>query len=93
MTRHVFISGGQRFTRIHKSQARRMWAGEARYTIALCPVKLRPGFPFSPHITCFNQEQKERAFEAVVGSFIWYNCTCNETGYYPAFYLVEGRAT
>lgn len=88
MNAYVVRSGKTVFRRITKAAARRAWATEAR-NIALCPANLRPGFPWSPHMTYRIDDQIEKGFEYVVDAFTYYNCSTRETGLYPAFYLVE----
>ena len=79
------------FTRITKRQARKTFADGG--TIVLCPRKLRPGFPFSPHTTANGAEQRGR--HSWAGVNLWdrlhnewthYNASY-EAGYYPAYYL------
>jgi len=83
--------------RISKAKARRLWG---KRNMSLCPVKLRPGFPWRPNIDVFateiakaqaseyEHERKAADFDTYVQNFEWYNCTCNETGTYTAFYLI-----
>lgn len=73
--------------RISKAKARLLWGKNK--TISICPVKLMPDGPWRPNVDYLEEEQKGRGFDAVVNSFIYYNCCWNETGYYPAFYLRE----
>jgi hypothetical protein len=87
MNAYTIRSEGTSFTRISKAKARKLWS-EAKHNIALCPVKLRPGFPWAPQFTFLAGEQKELDFNWCVTRFVWYNCQHNEIGYYPAFYLV-----
>ena len=56
--------------------------------IVLCPCKLRPGFPFSPHLTIHSQKwvNEGKTFEQMVKEFIYYNCS-HEAGYYPHYYI------
>lgn len=41
----------ERFVSITKREARKLFANNT--TFILCPHKLRPGFPFSPHVMVF----------------------------------------
>ena len=86
MNAFIRLSGGSQYRRISKAKARKLWGTGP--TISLCPVKLRPGGPWQSDIRYFVEEQREREFDRLVNSFVWYNCQHNETGYYPAFYLV-----
>ena len=78
------------YTRISTAKARKLWG---TVDIALCPVNLRPGYPWASHITvrAFNPDVYSYNFDDMVRDFEGYNCTMNETGYYTAFYLVEER--
>lgn len=56
------------FIRVSKSVARtRLFSG---LPVAFCPVKLRPGFPWSPHCTI----SPEHAAEKVRWALQWENC-------------------
>lgn len=87
--RHFTIkSGATTFTRVSKARARQLWG---KRDIAFCPVNLRPGFPWSPHITYFAQavaDDPRAEFDKGVNAFEWYNCSDRETGLYTAFYLI-----
>jgi len=48
MRHFVIKSGATTFTRVSKARARQLWG---KRDIAFCPVNLRPGFPWAPHIT------------------------------------------
>lgn len=75
-----------KFKRINKTIARKLWDnGNNDKPIYFCPVNLRPGPPFNPEI-CFYKTGEN--FEKCVNAFEFYNCTCKETGYYTAFYIV-----
>lgn len=86
MTRMTFSDSGATYTRISKREAVRMYT--TGQSFAACPVKLRPGFPFAPHIMIHPDET--RSFDQMINSFKYYNCS-HETGYYPAFYRVTER--
>lgn len=89
------------FTRISKRAAEKRYnAGEV---VILCPVKLRPGFPFFPEIPVQREEfsplggdgfnivvPRSRDFETVVNAFCFYNCSAG-AGKYPAFYVREAQ--
>lgn len=81
------------FIRISQREAkRRFFAGE---TIVLCPCKLRPGLPFSPHVPVSGAKHRAEAYgnptnaelwKRMYNAFTYYNCMW-ETGYYPYYYL------
>lgn len=78
------------YTRISKRKARKLWEA-GNMNIAVCPAKLRPGFPWAPHIMLgTSEEHYERGFNKLVVDFEWYNCSY-ETGYYSAFYIVSRK--
>jgi hypothetical protein len=96
MQRYTIQDGATTYTRISKSDARKMFdAGEVFYIIA---HKMRPGFPFSLGTTIDGAHVRaersltptyptlESLFDATVKEFCWYNANCHETGLYPAFY-------
>jgi hypothetical protein len=102
MNRHVITDGAQRYTRISKAQARRIFESgkDSFYIIA---HKMRPGMPFSMGMTIdcarYATENAERAkygseligFDSMTANFCYYNANCHETGTYAAFYLVADR--
>lgn len=84
-----------RFVRISKRAAFLRWITGKR--IVLCPVKLHPGYPWSPHMPMpdlahelarYTADEKTPAqlWTDRVNNFSYYNCS-HETGYYPAFYV------
>jgi len=95
MIKHIISDGASTYTRISKNEARKRF--DAGKDFALCPVKLRPGFPWAPHMTVRSGEHKAngRTFEQLLNEFCYYNANCNETGLYAAFYLVteKGKTT
>lgn len=91
MHRHVITDGSQTYTRVSKVEARKLFtAGKPFYVIA---VKMRPGFPFSLGMVIdpVRYQDEGRGFDWMVSNFQYYNCDCNETGTYAAFYLVTAR--
>lgn len=98
MQHHVFMDDDITYTRISKMRARGLWG---KVDIALCPVNFRPGRPWAPHMVMRAEEireeeaseyefvRKRARFDTVVRSFEMYNCHCNETGHYTAFYLMK----
>lgn len=85
------------FIKISKQEARRRFGnGE---TIVLCPRKLRPGFPFAPHVTVNGSRWRQETYgnptnselwDRMYNSFCFYNCSW-ETGYYPHYYLEQQK--
>ena len=83
--KHYTIDG---YTRVSKARARKMYNdGE---TVYFCACNLRPGKPYFPEIAV-NKEYDFQMFENRINAFEFYNCTCNETGRYAAFYIKEGN--
>lgn len=75
------------YMRISKRAAKKIWNnGENETVIYFCPVNLRPGWPWNPEIAFYKTGEN---FEKSVAAFEYYNCTCNETGRYTAFYIME----
>lgn len=91
MNHYTITDQAHHYERVSKAYARKHYQQER---IAMCPVKLRPGFPFFPHME-MNQEpytpvwdgDDRGTFDAQVRSFEHYNCAY-ETGYYAAFYRI-----
>lgn len=85
------------FRRIAKIKARKRYDnGE---TIYLCPIKLRPGYPWHPEVAITKTDDRSddmaqyfvsstSEFDNVVNSFEYYNCNYS-VGIYPAFYVKE----
>jgi len=84
------------FRRITKTAARKRF--EQGLNFHIIAHKMRPGFPFQMGMDVFPQfianraivsgESNQQTFDAMVNQFTYYNCS-HETGYYPAFYIVE----
>jgi hypothetical protein len=70
----------QNYKRVSKAQAEKIWKEGGILVIAAC--KMDPETEFGFEIT---ENREPEQWEAVINSFIYYNCTY-ETGYYPAFY-------
>lgn len=49
MNRYTWTENGFTFKRINKAQARRAYNNGLR--VVVCPVNLRPGYPFHPEIS------------------------------------------
>ena len=88
MKKVIIQNGNTTYTRISKKKAEKLFNSGTDLLVA-CPVKLRPGFPFACHMPLPNNNKTEERFEQVVNAFEYYNCTCNETGKYSAFYLIN----
>lgn len=82
---------GQRYERISKAKARRLFDGGG--TVILCPCKLYPfgGWMCGTFVRKEDYERQPVTLDAVVRGYTLYNCN-HETGYYPAFYIkTEGN--
>ena len=77
------------YLRINKTIARKLWNnGNNEIVIYFCPNNLRPGPPYNLEIAfCKTGEN----FEKTIAEFEFYNCTCKETGYYTAFYIIPNK--
>lgn len=91
MRRYVIQDSATVYTRISKADAKRRF--ERGEPVVFCPVKLRPGFPFAPHCTVTRNDAEHYSgvdrFDTRVNEFEYYNCGCNETGTYTAFYVAR----
>ena len=98
MNKYEFTSNGRVFTRVSKATAKRAFMDG--FSIAFYPSNLRPVAPFYPgYIT--NREMREdyvideigmaNDFENLLNSFMYYNCTTNETGKYAMFFIETGN--
>ena len=84
------------YRRISKRVARKRY--QLGLNFHIIAHKMRPGFPFQMGMDVFPQfiantaivagEATQQTFDAMVNQFTYYNCS-HETGYYPAFYIVE----
>lgn len=83
MNRYTWTENGFTFKRINKAQARRAYNNGLR--VVVCPVNLRPGYPFHPEISVSGKSGA--TFDEMLNAFIFYNIRNSETGYYPAFYI------
>lgn len=83
------IYSDDKFTRVSKRAAIKLL--ESGKQIAVCPVKLRPGFPWAPecYVDKARLESEDTTLQSFLNSVSFYNCTY-ETGYYLAFYQVTG---
>ena len=62
MNRYTWTENGFTFKRINKAQARRAYNNGLR--VVVCPVNLRPGYPFHPEISvsCSCEEVQKMGF-------------------------------
>jgi hypothetical protein len=94
MNKYTFTDSSSRYDRISKHVAYIRFTWDK--SIILCPVKLSPGSPFTPHIELHKQSfdqwrehggDDKTSFDMMINNFCYYNCQFNETGYYSAFYV------
>lgn len=83
MRAYTWTENGFTFKRINKTQARRAYNNGLR--VVVCPVNLRPGYPWYPEIIVSGKSGA--TFEEMLNAFIYYNIRDNETGKYAAFYI------
>lgn len=83
MKKYTFTDGGYTFQRIDKKAARRAYNNGLR--VMLCPVNLRPGYPYHPETSISGKAAA--TFEEALNAFEFYNIRDNETGKYPAYYI------
>lgn len=83
MRAYTWTENGFTFKRINKTQARRAYNNGLR--VVVCPVNLRPGYPWYPEIIVSGKSGT--TFDEMLNAFIYYNIRDNETGKYPAFYI------
>lgn len=83
MRQYTFTENGFTFERVNKKQARKAYNNGLR--VVVCPVNLRPGYPWYPEISVSGKSGA--TFEEMLNAFIYYNIRDNETGKYPAFYI------
>lgn len=68
---------------IDKKTARRAYNNGLR--VMLCPVNLRPGYPYHPETSISGKAAA--TFEEALNAFEFYNLRGKETGRYTAFYI------
>lgn len=73
------------FERITKTTARKVY--DAGGVVHVCPVNLRPGWPWFPENDISREYDGGASFDSVVNSATYYNCINSETGKYLAYYL------
>lgn len=83
MRAYTFTENGFTFERVDKRQARKAYNNGLR--VVVCPVNLRPGYPWHPKIIVSSKSGE--TFEEMLNAFIYYNIRDNETGKYAAFYI------
>ena len=85
-----------KYTRISKKAALKKYVGGK--TVYLCPVNINPENKWTPPFD-LNRSRREKFvideiglvndFYNYVNSYEYYNCNCNQTGRYAAFYIME----
>jgi hypothetical protein len=83
MKKYTFIDGDYTFDRISKKAARA--AHKNGLLVLLCPVNLRPGYPFCPEVVISGNAPE--TFEDALSAFEYFNIRNSETGRYAAFYI------
>ena len=83
MNKYTYTDNGRTFERVSKAVARRAYDNGLR--VILCPVNLRPGWPWYPEVSISGKS--EAPFGVALNTFEAYNLRDRETGRYPAFYL------
>lgn len=83
MNKYTWTENGFTFKRINKTQARRAYNNGLR--VVVCPVNLRPGYPWHPEIIVSGKSGTN--FDRLVNVFELFNCRDKETGKYTAFYI------
>ncbi len=73
MNRYTWTENGFTFKRINKAQARRAYNNGLR--VVVCPVNLRPGYPFHPEISVSGKSGA--TFDEMLNAFIFYNIRNN----------------
>ena len=69
MKKYTFTDGGYTFQRIDKKAARRAYNNGLR--VMLCPVNLRPGYPYHPETSISGKAAA--TFEEALNAFEFYN--------------------
>lgn len=83
MRKYTFTDGGYTFQRIDKKAAWRAYNNGLR--VMLCPVNLRPGYPYHPETSISGKAAA--TFDEALNAFEFYNLRGKETGHYTAFYI------
>ena len=83
MNNYRYNDDGFTFKRVNKATARAAYNNGLR--VVLCPVNLRPGYPWHPEVSV--SSKSGATFETTVNSFEFYNLRNSETGRYTAFYI------
>ena len=83
MRAYSYTENGFTFERVNRKRARAAYNNGLR--VILCPVNLRPGYPFYPEISISGKAPA--TFETQENAFIYYNCTTAQAGKYPAYYI------
>ena len=69
MRAYTFTENGFTFERVDKRQARKAYNNGLR--VVVCPVNLRPGYPWHPEISVSGKSGA--TFEEMLNAFIFYN--------------------
>lgn len=69
---------------INKTQARKLYAEKKPFIIV--PCKMRPESMFAVHM---KSGWMFRNFDVFYNEFCFYNCSNNEVGHYPRFYVED----
>lgn len=85
MNKVTAYDGNTRFERVSKAKARQLF--DTGKPVVFCPINLYPFGGFRPSCMIDNSKGEWKNFDYAVSNFQWYNCTCNETGKYTAFYV------
>jgi len=78
-----FEIGG--YKRISKVVARKLY--ETGSEINITPCNIRPDNMWGLCATVAIDHDQPTSFDSMVDAFAYYNCTCRQTGRYPAYYI------
>jgi hypothetical protein len=93
MNNYTIRDNATTFVRISKRAAQKLFA-EGNKQFCLCPHKLRPGFPFAPHVSVCGKEYLEDAKRYETNVHLWkgtiektaWDLMYNNWAYYNASY-------
>lgn len=95
----VYRHNGRTYTQVSKAKARKAY--NVGQPVALVPSNLNPISPFvgffviadsdfdGDNLTYSVPKEERETFDERALNFAWYNCTCNETGKYPNYFLIS----
>lgn len=75
------------FIRVSKPRARKEY--EAGRKLFICPWKVNPNNVWG--IGSMIEKVNGISFDSMINNYSYYNCNYRELGYYPAFYIREGK--